>query len=62
LNGNFMTSDIRDVRISRVHSGAICREIGERFRASHGGDGELLPQALRMLIDRFAKAEIAASA
>lgn len=51
-----MTSNIRDVQINRVHSGAICQEIGDRIRISLGG-GSDLPPGLRTLINRLAKAE-----
>jgi hypothetical protein len=52
-----LTSDTRDIHINRLHSGAICQEIGERFRVSLGGEGDRLPLELRMLIARLAKAE-----
>jgi hypothetical protein len=50
-----MTNHIDDVQINRVHSGAICKEIGDRLRDSLTGERGDPPPALRLLMERLAK-------
>jgi hypothetical protein len=46
-----------DVQINRIHSGAICKEIGERLSAALGPQsGELSPRLLA-LIKELAKVD-----
>jgi hypothetical protein len=56
-----MTNHIDDVQINRAHSGAICKEIGDRLRISLT-TGEDLPPALRSLMEQLAKTEAAGRA
>jgi hypothetical protein len=44
-----------DVQINRVHSGAICDEIGERLSAALGPQSNELPARLLALIDKLVK-------
>jgi hypothetical protein len=46
-----------DVHINRVHSGAICDEIGERLSAALGPQSNELPARLLALIDELVKVE-----
>jgi len=47
-----------DVQINRIHSGAICNEIGERLSAAAlNPQSNELPARLQALIDELAKAE-----
>jgi hypothetical protein len=62
FSGYFMTHHIDDVQINRVHSGAICKEIGDRLRISLAGEGDHLPPALRLLMEQLAKTEAAGRA
>jgi hypothetical protein len=57
-----MTQNIDDVQIDRVHSGAICKEIGDRLRISLTGAGGDPPPALRILMEELAKTEVAGRA
>lgn len=57
-----MTNHIDDVQISRAHSGAICKEVGDRLRISLTGADEDLPPALRSLMEQLAKTEAAGRA
>lgn len=43
--------------INRIHSGAICNEIGERLSAALGPQSNELPARLQALIDELAKVE-----
>jgi len=43
--------------INRIHSGAICNEIGERLSAALGPQSNELPARLQTLIDELAKVE-----
>jgi hypothetical protein len=57
-----MTHPMDDVQIDRAHSGAICREIGDRLRTSLSRAGEDLPPALRLLMEQLAETEAAGRA
>lgn len=57
-----MTNNIDDVQIDRVHSGAICKEIGDRLRIFLTGAGGDPPPALRILMHELAKTEVAGRA
>lgn len=46
-----------DVELNRVHSNAICHEIGERLAAAQGPQPNELPPRLVALIDELAKGE-----
>jgi hypothetical protein len=46
-----------DVQINRIHSGAICDEIGERLSAALGPQPNELPARLLALIDELVKVE-----
>jgi hypothetical protein len=46
-----------DVQINRIHSGAICNEIGERLSAALGQQSNELPARLLALIDELEKVE-----
>ena len=46
-----------DVQINRIHSGAICNEIGERLSAALGPQSNELPARLLALIDELVKVE-----
>ena len=58
-----MTSqDPHGVQINRVHSGAICTEIGERLRTSLAGKPTRLPPdllALTALLDSAERGDVA---
>ena len=45
------------IQIDRVHSGAICTEIGERLRIALAGTPNPLPLRLLSLLERFDSAE-----
>ena len=42
-----------DLQINRTHAGAICKEIGERLRASSETNPIRLPPHLLRLMERF---------
>lgn len=46
-----------DVELNRIHSNAICHEIGERLAAAQGPQPNELPPRLVALIDELAKVE-----
>ena len=46
-----------DVQINRIHSGAICDEIGERLSAALGPQSDELPAPLLALVDKLVKIE-----
>ena len=46
-----------DVQINRIHSGAICDEIGERLSAALGPQSDELPAPLLTLVDELVKVE-----
>jgi hypothetical protein len=46
-----------DVKIDHVHSGAVCREIGEVLSAKLGSRSDELPARLIDLIQQLTKAE-----
>lgn len=62
--GPFMTSqDPNGVQIDRVHSGAICTEVGERLLAALARNpGQMPPRLLRLadLLDSGASSDMAA--
>jgi hypothetical protein len=45
-----------DIQINRVHSGAICNEIGERLSSALGPQDEL-PARLLTLVDELVEVE-----
>jgi hypothetical protein len=51
-----MTNSARlnDIRIDRVHSAAICREIGDRLRIALNAERVQMTPALLDLVDRLA--------
>jgi hypothetical protein len=44
-----------DIQMNRVHSGAVCKEIGERLATALGPPSDALPARLLGLMDRLAK-------
>lgn len=53
-----MTSqNLNGVQIDRVHSGAICTEIGEQLRITLAGTPNPLPSRLLGLMERFDSVE-----
>jgi len=46
-----------DIQINRIHSGAVCEEIGERLALALGPQSDVLPAPLLDLMDRLAKVE-----
>jgi hypothetical protein len=57
-NGLFMTPrDLSGVRISSIHSGAICAEIGERLRASMAAAPQRWPSDLHKLTELLDRLE-----
>jgi hypothetical protein len=46
-----------DVRLNRIHSGAVCKEIGERLSATLGPQSQELSPPLIALIEQLAKIE-----
>jgi hypothetical protein len=53
-----MTSqDSNGVQIDQIHTGAICKEIGERLRGTLTGNPNQLPPHLRGLMERFDSVE-----
>ncbi len=53
-----MTSQhLNGVQIDRIHSGAICKEVGERLRGTLTGNPGQLPTHLRGLMERFDSVE-----
>jgi predicted kinase len=46
-----------DVQINRIHSGAICEEIGERLSARLGPQSNELPARLLALMEQLAKVD-----
>jgi hypothetical protein len=46
-----------DVQINRIHSSAVCEEIGERLSAALGSQSNELTPPLLALIKRLAKAD-----
>ena len=53
-----MTSqDLNGVQIDRIHTGAICKAIGEGLRGTLTGDPNKLPLHLRRLMERFDSVE-----
>jgi hypothetical protein len=46
-----------DVRINRIHSGAICKAIGEGLSAGLGPQSNELPPRLLALTEQLAKVE-----
>ena len=50
-------TDPDQVHLSRVHSGAVCEEIGERLSLALGPHPIKLPPALLALIGQLAKGE-----
>jgi len=48
----------RAVRIDRIHSGAICTEIGERLRMSLSKEQfDIIPDSLKNKLDQLRKLE-----
>jgi hypothetical protein len=46
-----------DVQINRIHSGAICKEIGKALSAALGPQSNELPARLLVLMEQLAKVE-----
>ena len=46
-----------NVQINRIHSGAVCKEIGERLSVALGPQSNELPPCLLALMEQLAKAE-----
>ena len=46
-----------DVQINRIHSSAICKEMGERISARLGPQSHELPARLLALMEQLAKVE-----
>jgi hypothetical protein len=46
-----------DVQIDRIHSGAVCKEIGERLSAALGPRSNELPPRLLALVKQIAEDE-----
>jgi hypothetical protein len=46
-----------DSQINRIHSGAVCKEMGDRLSVALGPKSIELPPHLLALIDQLAKAE-----
>jgi hypothetical protein len=46
-----------DVQINRIHSGAVCKEIGERLSVELGPQSNELPPRLLALMEQLAKVE-----
>jgi hypothetical protein len=46
-----------DIQIDRIHSGAVCKEMGDRLSVALGRQSIELPPRLLALIDQLAKAE-----
>jgi len=44
-------------QINRIHSGAVCKEMGDRLSVALGPKSVELPPRLLALIDQLAKAE-----
>ena len=52
-----MSQDPDCVQIDRIHTGAICNEIGERLRATLTGNPDRLPPHILGLTERFDSVE-----
>jgi hypothetical protein len=52
-----MSQDPNGVQIDRIHAGAICKEIGERLRATLTGKPNRLPLHILGLTERFDRVE-----
>ncbi len=52
-----MSQDPNGVQIDRIHTGAICKEIGERLRAALRGNPNRLPLHILNLTERFDSVE-----
>lgn len=48
-----MSQDPGGVRIDRIHTGAICQEIGERLRVTLTGNPKQVPRHILGLTERF---------
>ncbi len=46
-----------DIQIDRIHSGAVCEEMGDRLSVVLGPQSVELPPRLLALIDQLAKVE-----
>jgi hypothetical protein len=51
------SAHLNDIHIDRVHSAAICREIGDRLRIALNAERAPLPPGLLSLLERFAVQE-----
>jgi hypothetical protein len=49
-----------DGQFNRIHSGAVCKEIGERLPSALGPQPQELPAPLIALIEQLAKVETSA--
>jgi hypothetical protein len=46
-----------DIQIDRIHSGAVCKEMGDRLSVALGPQSIELPPRLLALIEQLAKVE-----
>jgi hypothetical protein len=52
-----MSQDPNGVQIDRIHTGAICAEIGERLHATLAGNPKQVPLNILRLTERFDSVE-----
>ena len=52
-----MSQDPNGIQIDRIHTGAICKEIGERLRGALRGNPNRLPLHILGLTERFDSVE-----
>jgi hypothetical protein len=52
-----MSQDPNGIQIDRIHTGAICKEIGERLLAALRGNPNRLPLHILSLAERFDSVE-----
>jgi hypothetical protein len=52
-----MSQDPGGVQIDQIHTGAICKEIGERLRVTLTGNPKQLPHDILGLTERFDSVE-----
>ena len=53
-----MSQDPNGVQIEQIHTGAICKEIGERLRVALGENPKQLPHHILGLTERFDSLEL----
>jgi hypothetical protein len=52
-----MSQDPNGIQIDRIHTGAICKEIGERLHATLAGNPKQVPPSILGLTERFDSVE-----